>query len=266
MDELNQPDFNHRDLTLALLPPLLVRLFDDGIDAAPARIGLLFLALVVSQLWRAVFAGGRLWLVPVPAQFSFALVFAVLLPESVGIGSALLATSFGWIFAREVFGGDALLPPPLLALAFAIFSFPEAGYEARAILSAPVDPTLALACLPGAAWLLWRRHLAWQTIIAALLGAAAVSLLAGFAEAPLWWEHFVTGSFALGVIFLAATTDSAPDHPLARCLHGIGIVALIVVIRLFDPAQPDGVVFAVLLGALFAPLFDRTTTWRPQRG
>ncbi len=262
---MNHPDPANRDLAFALIPPLLLRVGDDGFESAPARLGLLVLAFVVAQAWRAAFAGGRLWLRPEAAQYSFALLFAIMLPGPVGWGSALLATSFGWVFAREIFGGKALLSPALVALAFAIFSFPQAGYEARAILSAPTDLALALACLPGAAWLLWRRRLAWPIVAGALVGAAAASLLAGVAGAPAWWAHFVIGGFAPGIVFLAAAPESAPDATIARWLQGVGVGALIVTLRLLDPAQPDGVILAALLGALFAPLLERAATWRTQR-
>ncbi len=262
---MNHPDTTNRDLTFALIPPLLLRIGDDGLESAPARLGLLVLAFAVSQVWRAVFAGGRLWLRPEAAQFSFALLFAVMLPAPVGWGGALLVTSFGWVFGREIFGGKALLSPALVALAFAVFSFPQGGFETREILSAPADPVLALACLPGAAWLLWRRRLAWQIVAGAGAGAAAASLLVGGAAAPVWWAHFVVGSFAPGILFLAAAAESAPAAQSARWLQGIGVGALIVTIRLLDPAQPDGVVLAALLGALFAPLLERATTWRSQR-
>jgi Na+-transporting NADH:ubiquinone oxidoreductase subunit B len=69
----------------------------------------------------------------------------------------------------------------------------------------------------------------------------------------------------LGVVFLAAAPESAPRILSARWLHGALVGALIVVIRLFDPAQPDGVVFAVFIGALFAPLMDRGLNWRSHR-
>ncbi len=255
----------NRDLAFALIPPLLLRLYDDGIDTAPARLGLLILVFVAAQAWRAAFAGGRLWLRPEAAQFSFALLFAVMLPEPVSWGGTLLVASFGWIFAREIFGGKALLSPALVALAFAIFSFPQAGYEARAILSAPIDLPLAFACLPGAAWLLWRRRLAWQIVAGAVIGAVAASLLADDPAAPVWWAHLVIGGFVPGILFLAAAHESAPEAQTARWLQGAGVGALIVTIRLLDPAQPDGVVLAALLGALFAPLLERATTWRSQR-
>ncbi len=255
----------HRDLSLALIPPLLVRLADDGGETAMARLGLLALAFVVAHAWRAAFAGGRLWLVPDVSQFSFALLFTVMLPAPVGWGGTLLATSFGWVFAREIFGGKSILSPALVALVFAIFSFPQAGYEARSILTTQINPTLALACLPGAAWLLWRRFLLWQTITAVLIGAAAALMLVTVPGSPSWWEHFILGGFVLGVVFLAAAPESAPRILSARWLHGALVGALIVVIRLFDPAQPDGVVFAVFIGALFAPLMDRGLNWRSHR-
>jgi Na+-transporting NADH:ubiquinone oxidoreductase subunit B len=262
---LNHSATGYRDLSFALIPPLLVRLAYDGNESALARLDLLALAFVVAHAWRAAFAGGRLWLVPNASQFSFALLFIVMLPAPAGWGGTLLATSFGWVFAREIFGGKSILSPALVALVFAIFSFPQAGYEARSILAAQTNTTLALACLPGAAWLLWRRFLSWQTIAAALIGATAALILVSVPGSPSWWEHFLLGGFVPGIVFLAAAPGSAPRIAAARWLHGVLVGALIVVIRLFDPAQPDGIVFAVFIGALFAPLMERGLNWRPHR-
>ena len=255
----------HRDLSYALIPPLLVRLLDDGIELAPSRIGLCALAFIVAQAWRVIFAGGRLRLLPEAGQFSFALLFAVMLPSSVGWGSALLAASFGWVFGREIFGGKSVFSPALVALAFAIFSFPQIGYEAQAVFSMPINYVFALACLPGGAWLLWQKIIYWQTVAGALVATAVVSLFISTAAAPVWWEHYFIGGFSAGVMFLLAAPESNPGTQSARWLHGAFVGALIVVIRQFDPAQPDGVVFAALLGALFAPLFDRALSWKAAR-
>lgn len=257
-----EPIRAQRDLTFALILPLLVVLVEDGVESTVPRLGLLALAFVVSQAWRAAFAGGRVWLRPVAAQFNFALLFALMLPAPVGWGSALLATSFGWVFGREIFGGKSILSPTLVALAFAIFSFPQGGFEAHAVFSDEPNLALALACLPGAAWLVWRRFLSWQTLAGALIGVAAASLLANAPGTPSWWTHVLIGGFPLGVLFLAAAPESAPRAPAARWLHGAVVGAMIVVIRLFNPVQPDGVVFAALIGALFAPLLDRALSWR----
>lgn len=256
----------HRDLSFALLPPLLLRLAEDGVESAPARLILLLVVFAVAHIWRAVFAGGRLWFKPDPAQYSFALLFVVMLPTPVGLGGAVLAASFGWIFAREVFGGEAILSPALVALAFAIFSFPQAGYEVQSILTAEPNWLLVLACLPGATWLVWRGFLSWQTVAGTLLGAAFAGLLGAVPGMLAWWENFVVGGFAVGAVFLAAIPESESQNIFARWLHGVIIGALIVAIRHYNPVQPDGVIFAALIGALFAPLLDRTLSWGPQRG
>lgn len=247
---------------LALAPPLAARLYIDGPEAAGQRLILLAAALAVFHAWGLLFArrGGRPLGPGLPAA---ATAFAVMLPGPVGWGGAVLALSFGAVFGREMFGGRAILPPALIALAFAVFSFPEDGFEARDILSAPADPLFAAACLPGAVALALRGSLAWPVAIGAVAGAAAAGFLMGD---PAWWEHPTLGAFAAGVLFLAAAPEGAARGMAARLLHGGLVGALIVVIRLADPDQPDGVVFACLLGGLFAPLLDRALAWRPHHG
>lgn len=261
---LAKPGSTHGYLSLALIPPLLFRLIEDGADLAPARLGLLGLAFLVAYAWSGVFNAGQ-WQKPDGSQISFAMLFVLLLPAPVGWGGTLLATSFGWVFGREVFGGKAVLSPALVALAFAIFSFPKEGYETQSILSAEASPLLALSCLPGAVWLGWKRLLPWRIVIGALLGATLASMLFNVSGGPAWWQHLILGSFAIGVLFLAAAPENAPRIELARWLHGAMVGVLIIVIRLTNPEQPDGVVFAALLGGLFAPLLDRTIGWRSRR-
>jgi len=253
--------FGQNDLALALSPPLLVRFVEDSADQGPARLVLLVLAFAVAYAWSAVFSG-RLGQKPESSQLNFAMLFTLLLPAPVGWGGALLATSFGWVFGREVFGGKAILSPALVALAFAIFSFPKGGYETLLILSAQPSLLLALSCLPGAAWLLWKGILPWRIVVGAAAGAAATVLLIASPEAPAWWEHFLLGSFGIGILFLTAAPESTPRTENARWLYGAMVGALVITIRLANPDQPDGVVLAALLGGLFAPLLDRAVSWR----
>jgi len=247
---------------LALAPPLAVRLYGDGTEAALQRLLLLAVALGLFYAWAALFARrcGRPLGPGLPAA---AIVFVLMLPGPVAWGGAVLALSFGAVFGREMFGGRAILPPSLIALAFAIFSFPEGGFEARGILSASFDPLFAASCLPGAAVLALRGPLAWPVAAGALIGVAAAGMLMG---EPAWWAHFGLGAFAAGILFLAASPEGAATGTAARLLHGVLVGALIVVIRLANPDQPDGVVFACLLGGLFAPLLERALAWRPRRG
>jgi len=247
---------------LALAPPLAVRLYEDGMEAAMQRLLLLGIASAVVYAWALLFArrAGR----PLgPGLPAFILAFAVLLPGPVAWGAAALSLSFGAVFGREAFGGRTVLPPALVALAFAVFSFPEGGFEARDIYSWPSDPLFAASCLPGAAVLALRGLLAWAVAVGAAVGAAAMAMLMGD---PAWLEHLVLGAFAAGVLFLAAAAEGSARGAAAQLVQGLLVGALVIVIRLADPDGPDGVVFAALLGGLFAPLIDRALAWRPQRG
>lgn len=88
------------------------------------------------------------------------------------------------------------------------------------------------------------------------------------AELP-WYWHALTGSFAFGLVFLATDpVTSAVTNP-GRWIYGALIGALVVVIRLANPAHREGVMLAILLGNVAAPLIDRIVAelqWRWVRG
>ncbi len=256
----------HRDDLLWLLvlaAPMAARLSAEPAQLASDRLQLLGLALLVSAGWAWLFA--RAARRPVGAGLvAFAMLFVLMLPGPVGWASAILALSFGLVFGREIFGGQAILPPAVIALAFAIYSFPAGGFELQAVVTQPPDWVLALTCLGAACGaLILRRPLAWQVVIGAVIGVLLASLLIGGLA---WWEHLGRGSLAAGILFLAAAPQNAHGLPAARLLHGLLVGALVVVIRMANPEHPDGVVFAVLLGSLFAPLIDRALGWRLRHG
>lgn len=249
---------NDTAMLLALVPPLLVRFYADGSDVAVQRLGLMVFVLGIVYGWHAVFAKrmGR----PDASQLHFAMLFTVFLPGPVGWGGAALVVTFGWVFGREIFGGQNVLSPALLALAFAIFSFPDGGYQVLDIQATAPAPLLALACVPGAGLLLWKKALAWPVVVGAALG---VGLGAGMMAMPtsMLLDHVILGTFSIGIFFIAAAQDCAPRKVAARWLYGALVGVLIIVIRLANPAGPDGVVFALLLATLFAPLLDRAVSW-----
>jgi Na+-transporting NADH:ubiquinone oxidoreductase subunit B len=259
---LTERDDSDRYWVLALTLPLLLRLHGDGRESAVERLILLAMSFGLAYGWAALFA--RRAARPLgPGLPAFAMTFALVPAAPMAMGGAVLALSFGAVFGREVFGGRGILPPALVGLAFAVFSFPEGGVEVLGVLDGSPDHLFVISCVPGAAILMRRGALAWQVAAGAVVGAAAVGLLMGD---PGWWMHPGLGAFAPGMLFLAAAPEGTIDGKVARGVHGILVGALVVVIRLGDSDQPDGVVFAVLLGGLFAPLIDRTLSWRPRHG
>ncbi|NQV98764.1 MAG: RnfABCDGE type electron transport complex subunit D [Rhodospirillales bacterium] len=244
---------------LALLLPLAMRCYLDGSEIALQRLTVLCLVLASSFFWSALI-NRRIWPSSVGAQLHFSMLFAILLFEPVGWAPVMFATSFGWIFAHEMFGGKPVLSPALIALATALFSFPDTGFQEKWILNVEPAFFMALACLPGGLWLAWRKQLQLPVLLGVAVGVAAVVPL--FPPSVQWWEHLLIGALAVGVVFIAADQKFVPAGIVTQVLAGALIGGLVVVLRLASPDQPDGVVFALLLGSLFTPLLGRLLAWR----
>lgn len=123
--------------------------------------------------------------------------------------------------------------------------------------------TSALACIFGAVLLLVTRIASWRIIASCLVGgvlSAAVFNLIGSDSNPLYnlaphW-HLVTGGFLFGIVFMATDPVSAAHTPIGQLLYGFLVGVLSMVIRIANPAYPEGIMLAILLGNVFAPLFD----------
>jgi Na+-transporting NADH:ubiquinone oxidoreductase subunit B len=70
------------------------------------------------------------------------------------------------------------------------------------------------------------------------------------------YKHFLLGGAAFGLVFMATDPVSSPGLPRARFVYGLFIGFLVIIIRVLNPAYPEGVMLAILLGNVFAPLFD----------
>ncbi len=123
--------------------------------------------------------------------------------------------------------------------------------------------TSTLACLIGALILLITGIGSWRIMLSMLLGGLICSgffwLQAGSANPmygiPPHW-HLVLGGFAFGLVFMATDPVSAAHTPTGQWLFGLLIGVLAILIRVANPAFPEGVMLAILLGNVFAPLFD----------
>lgn len=128
--------------------------------------------------------------------------------------------------------------------------------------------TSALACAVGAGVLLVRGIVSWRLLTGVLLGALGATVLldeGGLAVGPMaeldWTWHLALGSFAFGAVFLAADPATATTTNPGRWILGALVGFMIVLIRVANPLHPDGVVFAVLFGNVFAPLIDSGVVW-----
>ena len=123
--------------------------------------------------------------------------------------------------------------------------------------------TSAAACLAGAALLAGTGVGSWRIMLSVAAGtvATAAGLNAiGSATNPFFdvnpaW-HLVTGGWAFGAVYMATDPVSAPSAPGGHYVYGFLIGALAVLIRVVNPAYPEGMMLAILFMNLFAPLID----------
>ena len=131
------------------------------------------------------------------------------------------------------------------------------------IMPGSMGETSVLACLIGAAILIgtgigsWRIMLsmAVSTVaLAGMLGMAQSTTNTMFAMGPLW--HLLVGGFAFGCVFMATDPVSAAFSDTGKWFYGALIGFMAVLIRVVNPAFPEGVMLAILFGNVFAPIID----------
>lgn len=126
-----------------------------------------------------------------------------------------------------------------------------------------IGETSTLAILIGAAVLLITRIASWRIMAAVLIGAVLTSLMFNaigsdtnplFAM-PFYW-HLTLGGLAFGLVFMATDPVSASMTDTGKWVFGLLIGFMVVVIRVVNPAFPEGMMLAILFGNLCAPLID----------
>jgi len=123
--------------------------------------------------------------------------------------------------------------------------------------------TSALACLMGAGLLLATRVASWQTMAGVTAGTVVMAMvLNGFGSETnpmfgmqFWW-HMVLGGWAFGMVFMATDPVSSAFTAKGKWAYGIGIGVVVVLVRVVNPAYPEGMMLAILFMNLFAPFFD----------
>ena len=220
----------------------------------------------------------------------------LIMPADVPLWMLAIAVAFAVIIGKEVFGGSGMniVNPALLARAFMFFSYPSkmsgdgiwiaekgdaisgatplgtllngGGVEQLpsvmdmfiGTIPGSVGETSKIAILLGALFLIVTGVASLRIILSTFVGAAAVGLLftaIGVSDVPFYY-HFLMGGFMFGAIFMATDPVTAAQTNCGKIIYGFLIGAMAVLIRVANPGYPEGMMLAILLLNVFAPLID----------
>ncbi len=124
-----------------------------------------------------------------------------------------------------------------------------------------IGETSTLMCLIGAAILIATGVGSWKVITGVFAGAYVMGLVLNllavneFMAMPAHY-HLVIGGLAFGAVFMASDPVTAAHTESAKWVYGILIGVLTVLIRVFNPAYPEGIMLAILFMNVMAPLLD----------
>ena len=132
-----------------------------------------------------------------------------------------------------------------------------------------IGETSTLACLLGAALLIVTGVASWRIMVAMVGGGLAMTLILNLVGSetnemmnlPFQW-HFVIGGFAFGMVFMATEPVTAAYTQMGKYVYGAGIGIMAVLVRVVNPAFPEGVMLAILFMNLMAPLIDHVIVSR----
>ena len=136
------------------------------------------------------------------------------------------------------------------------------------IIPGSIGETSVVAILIGAFILIYTGIGSWRIMFSGVLGAITMGLIfnavAPYAISPEqvafmgtpWWQHLIMGGFAFGIVFMATDPVSAAQTQKGKWIYGFLTGLLCIMIRVFNPAYPEGVMMAILFMNVMAPLID----------
>jgi Na+-transporting NADH:ubiquinone oxidoreductase subunit B len=131
------------------------------------------------------------------------------------------------------------------------------------LIPGSMGETSALACLIGALIIIGTGVGSWRTIAGVTLGTLVMASFFNWIGSdtnpmfavPFHW-HVVLGGWAIGTVYMATDPVSSAFTDIGRWWYGIGIGLLCILIRVVNPAYPEGMMLAILFMNMLAPLFD----------
>ena len=219
------------------------------------------------------------------------LLIPMVMPVSVPLWIVALSTAFAVIIGKEVFGGTGMnvFNPALLARAFAFFAYtPQMSGEAVwyadsktgataleqlattgdmpwsvmdafiGLIPGSAGETSTAAILIGAAILLFTGVASWRIMLSVFVGGLAFGYLfdaVGMTEFPAYY-HLLVGGFAFGAVFMATDPVTSAQTNTGKWIYGFMVGALAILIRVVNPAYPEGMMLSILFMNAVAPLID----------
>lgn len=130
------------------------------------------------------------------------------------------------------------------------------------LIPGSIGETSKLAILIGAVILIITGIASWKTMTSVFIGGAITAILfnlagstAAMALGPM--EHILLGGFAFGAVFMATDPVTSARTEKGKYIYGLLVGFLAVVIRVLNPGYPEGMMLAILLMNVFAPLIDQ---------
>lgn len=254
---------------------------------AGGLVELLFATVRKHELNEGFLVSGMLYPLILPPnmplwQVAIGIVFGVLVGKEIFGGTgrnflnpALTARAFLFFAYPAEISGDAVWVAVdgysgATALSIAASSGVEGLSQAvnwwdafHGFIPGSMGETSALACLMGAGLLIASGIGSWRIMASMIVGTVATVLLFNVIGSdsnpmfgvPFWW-HLVVGGYAFGLAFMATDPVSAAFTEKGKIAYGLLIGVMVALVRVVNPAYPEGVMLAILFANSFAPLFD----------
>ncbi len=131
------------------------------------------------------------------------------------------------------------------------------------LIPGSIGETSVIAIAIGAVILLWTGVASWKTMGSVFAGGIVMALIFNaigsetnmMAQLP-WYQHIVLGGFCFGAVFMATDPVTSARTENGKFIYGFLIGAMAIIIRVLNPGYPEGMMLAILLMNVFAPLID----------
>lgn len=177
-----------------------------------------------------------------------------------------------WVSGDSIFGlgGDKFVDGFSGATALGVASVTHAadGYlpfswdMVTGLIPGSIGENSVIAIAIGAVILLWTGVASWKTMFSVFVGGAFMAWIfnefgpdTAMANMP-WYEHLVLGGFCFGAVFMATDPVTSARTETGKYIFGFLIGVMAIIIRVLNPGYPEGMMLAILLMNIFAPLID----------